>query len=54
MKKLENQELMEITGGTISGTLINAVSTILKTISSLGRNFGSAIRRVASDQLCPL
>ncbi len=55
MQEVKNQELVQIIGGvSVSGTLINSFSTILKTISSLGRSFGSSLRRIASNTLCPL
>ncbi len=55
MQKVENQDLMQIVGGvSISGTLINSFSTILKTITAIGRSFGSSIRRIASDHICPI
>jgi len=55
MQKIDNRDLTQIVGGvSISGTLINSFSTILKTIASLGRSFGSSIRRIASDNVCPL
>jgi len=55
MQKVDNQELTQIVGGvSISGTLINSFSTILKTIEALGRSFGSSIRRIASDKVCPI
>lgn len=55
MQEVREQELVQIIGGvSISGTLINSFSAILKTISALGRNFGSSIRRISSNTLCPL
>lgn len=55
MEKLTEEELESIVGGaTISGTLINSFSTILKTIYSLGKSFGSSLRRMSSNNLCPL
>ncbi len=55
MQVVGEHELIQIVGGTsISGTLINSFSTILKTISSLGRSFGSSLRRIATNSLCPL
>lgn len=55
MKTLNELELEQIEGGaSISGTLINSISTLLKTISSLGRNLGSAVRRIGSNKMCSL
>lgn len=55
MKELTKEELFSIEGGiNISGTLLNSFSTLLKTINSLGRNLGSAIRRISSNKMCAL
>lgn len=55
MEKIKEEELEKIVGGaTISGTLINSFATILKTIYSLGKSFGTSLRRMSSNNLCPL
>lgn len=55
MSEVGQQELIQIVGGiSISGTLINSFSTVLKTIFSFGRSLGSAIRRISENTLCPL
>lgn len=55
MKVLKEEELKDIDGGlSITGTLLNSVSTIMKTISDLGRMVGSAVRRLTSNNLCKL
>lgn len=53
MKKLNIQELEEVNGGfNISGTLINSLSSIIKTIHSVGQSLGSSIRRMSTNKLC--
>ena len=53
MNKLNRDELKSIDGGiSISGTLINAFTSGMKTILDLGRSFGSAIRRLKENKLC--
>ncbi len=53
MQVLGEKELLAVEGGIdITGTLINSISTIVKTIASLGRSFGSAIRRLADNKMC--
>lgn len=53
--KLTSKELLEITGGaSITGTLINSISTGIKTVLDLGKTLGSAIRRVISGTICPI
>lgn len=50
--KIENNELMLITGGGISGTLINSVVKLTTLIVDLGRAVGSAIRNATSGMKC--
>ena len=55
LKRLTEDELEKIVGGaTISGTLINSFSTVLKTIYSLGKSLGTSLRRMSSNNLCSL
>lgn len=55
MKKVDCRELDFVIGGdTISGTVINAFTNIIKLLMDAGRSFGSAIRRVSEGNLCPL
>lgn len=53
MQELKMFELLEIEGGaSITGTFINAISNIYKTVADLGRRFGSAIRRISTNSMC--
>lgn len=52
MVELKKIELLNINGGSISGTMINAFSKALNSILDLGRSLGTAIRRIASGNLC--
>lgn len=55
MRKLKNTELLNIVGGfSITGVLINAFTSAGKFIYETGRNFGSSLRRISSNNLCPL
>lgn len=54
MKKLDNEQLANINGGAISGTILQYVSKITTTIFEIGRALGSSIRRVESDSICPV
>ena len=49
---LNNSELMNITGGTVSGTLINSVVKLVTLIVDLGRAVGSAIRTSQTGYKC--
>ena len=52
MKELNKQELLQISGGAISGSLINAFIRGISTILDLGRSLGTAIRRIQTGQFC--
>lgn len=55
MKKIEETELFLIEGGiNISGTLINSISSIIKTILEVGRSIGSSLRRLQDNKMCKL
>lgn len=54
MKELTKEELMEIKGGTnfISATFIAAFTRAGNLLLDLGRSFGTAIRRIVSNNVC--
>lgn len=55
MRVLNDNELDSIYGGaTISGTVINAFTNIIKVLFDAGHSVGSAIRRISENNLCPL
>lgn len=54
MIELNNEELYNIRGGSISGTLINAIVRGINAILDLGRSLGNAIRRISSNNICKL
>lgn len=54
MKKLNNEQLLIIMGGSISGTLINSFVRGINVFLDLGRSLGNAIRRIVYHQICPL
>lgn len=56
MKKLENNELLKVDGGTdvISATMINSIYKIVSFIYELGEALGSYIRRSNEDKMCNL
>ena len=51
---LTEEELLRVTGGGISATLLNSVSRFIGTIFELGQTVGSAIRRLASKKICKM
>jgi hypothetical protein len=55
MEKIENAKLENIYGGTsVSSALINAIVNVIKVLKDAGHSFGSGIRRISEDNLCPL
>ena len=55
MKTVDIHELDSIIGGdSISGTVINAFTNVIKLLLDAGRSVGSAIRRVAEGNFTRL
>ena len=54
MKNLNKEELLNIEGGSISGTLISSITRGINTVLDMGRALGNAIRRIGSGNVCPL
>ena len=54
MKVLKKQELIKIDGGTtnVSGTLVNAVSSLINTVLGVGRVIGTSIRMAITGARC--
>lgn len=50
--RLSNKELLEIKGGAITASLLNALSRAISTTLNLGQVIGSAIRRAISKSYC--
>lgn len=49
---LSDQELLNIKGGAVTASLINAIARGISTIADLGRSIGTAIRRLVSGKIC--
>lgn len=50
---ISNESLFNLTGGiSISGSLINAFTSGIKTVLEVGRSFGTSIRRIITNNLC--
>lgn len=54
MKVINSEEqLFAIAGGVnVSGSIINAFATGIKTVMDVGRSLGTAIRRITLGNLC--
>ncbi len=55
MKKIDGKKLDRIVGGdSVSGTVIRAFTDVIELLVDAGRGIGSAIRRIAEGNVCPL
>lgn len=56
MRRVDDNCLDKIYGGgtNITGTLVNAVSEVMKVLYDAGYAVGSSIRRMSDKKLCPL
>ena len=53
MKKIENNEMSNIIGGaSLSGAILNAITNLAKYVYTLGKSFGSSLRRISTRKLC--
>ena len=50
--KLNEYELVNIIGGSITATMLNAIARTMSNILELGRTIGSSIRRIYSKNYC--
>jgi len=51
---LSKEELKSVKAGSISGTLLSAVTKVINSILDIGRALGSSLRRLTSGQSCSL
>ena len=54
MKELNKNQLLEVTGGTISATLLNAIIRGADLFLEVGRSLGTAIKRFFSKKVCKI
>ena len=52
--ELKKEELMNITGGSLTAPFINALSKVIGTLYELGKGAGSSIRRLIEQTYCPI
>ena len=49
---LNNSELKNIKGGSLTATFLSAIARGINSISDLGRSLGSSIRRIQTGRFC--
>lgn len=54
MNRLNSEELKKIDGGTITGALVSAFESTLKTIFDFGKSLGTSLRRINEDKMCKI
>ena len=52
--RVEDVNLLKVEGGGVSASILNYLSTALKTVYNIGQDLGGAIRRIATKNVCPL
>lgn len=52
--KIEDINLLKVEGGGLSGSVLNYLSSAIKTIYNIGQELGGAIRRIATKTICPI
>ena len=52
--KLNKEEMLKIDGGAITSAMLNAISKAVNTLYELGRQTGSAIRRIIKNKYCAI
>ena len=50
--ELKQEQLKNINGGAITSSMLNAISKAVNTIYELGRQTGSALRRLVKNSYC--
>ena len=54
VRELKEKEMMEIDGGTLTSSFINAIANIVNVIFDIGKETGSAIRRLTMGNYCSI
>ena len=52
--QLNREEMLKIDGGGFTSAMLNAISKAVNTLYELGRQTGSALRRLLKKAHCPL
>ena len=50
--RINNNKLLEIRGGAVSATVINAIARAGTFLYELGRNLGTAVRMIGKKKTC--
>lgn len=50
--KIDNKDLLLVYGGSISSTMLNAISRLITTLLDLGRTIGTSLNRYKNKTYC--
>lgn len=51
---LNREEMLKIDGGAFTSAMLNAITKAINTIYELGRQTGSAVKRLIKNAHCPI
>lgn len=54
VKELNEKEMLNINGGALTSSFINAINSVINTLFELGKETGSTLRRLIQGAYCPL
>ena len=54
VRELKDKEMMEVEGGSLPVSLINAITKLVDVLYEIGEATGSAIKRLISGNYCPV
>lgn len=53
MKVIEKEELdITVGGASFSGAIVNAITSLVKYVYTLGQSLGSSLRRITTGNMC--
>ena len=52
--KIDDINLLKVEGGGLSASVLNYLSTAIKTVYNIGQDLGGSLRRIATGKTCPL
>ncbi len=52
VRELKENEMVNIAGGSLTSSFINAITKVVNTLYDIGEATGSAIRRLTSGKYC--
>ena len=52
--ELKKEEMRTVSGGAITSAMLNAITKAVNAIYELGKQTGSAVRRLISGKYCPI